>query len=334
MEKEEVFFRETISAKKKIKEWYKKNTKELTILASPFNSNLIFTDIVLKCINENKKILYLWGKRKVDKNFINSLRMKDKKISAGVYEGSYDIIFGSYENIDMFKQQYDLIILDDITTSSSLDSEGLKKKYILSSRIGKKVIVYSLDRVTIQGDCFYVSPFTLRNPFIEPRIINTRINLRKDIPYSLYEYLKWFERERKKVVLFVPDKEKALYIYNYFSEKVKMKDVKVILDVKEENKVIRKNVLNLRDKAIFIITDCMEVNLKHLNADEAVILFADDKKYTYKKFIYICGALEGSKDVMPEVLMVSKSVSKDMDRAKVMARSFNKMIWDSKLMYS
>ncbi|MDD6794030.1 MAG: hypothetical protein PUE01_01240 [Clostridiaceae bacterium] len=327
---ERLFFRELLFAKKRIREWYKKSTKHLTILTSPYNSNLIFKDIILECVKNKKNVLYLWKEGKINKNIVDSLKLVRKNLSVGCYDGDYNITFGSYEEIERIKGNFELVIFDDISSHSKLSVGELKNIYVKCSKLGKKVILYSLDDVIIEGEWFNLAPLSLEKPFVEPRIINTRVNLSDDIPYSLYEYLKWFRDEKKKVILYVPDDKKLENVFDYFINKVKMKNVKIIKSTKEDVNLKRK-VLNLKDKAIFIVTNYIEGDLKQINADEAIILFAENSRYTYRNFVYICGGLQGTRERMPEMIMVSKDISNDMDKAKSLTRSFNKMIWEKKL---
>lgn len=75
----------------------------------------------------------------------------------------------------------------------------------------------------------------------------------------------------------------------------------------------------------------MEVVLKDFTVDEAVILFSDSIYFSYKKFLYICAYIGKVNKLMPEVLLVSKETTIDMNTAKDISRNFNKIIWEKKL---
>ena len=75
----------------------------------------------------------------------------------------------------------------------------------------------------------------------------------------------------------------------------------------------------------------MEVVLKDFTVEEAVILFADNIYFSYKIFLYICAYIGKVNKIMPEVLLVSKNTTLDMDTAKNISRNFNKIIWEKKL---
>ncbi|MDZ5010980.1 hypothetical protein GNF77_19200, partial [Clostridium perfringens] len=68
---------------------------------------------------------------------------------------------------------------------------------------------------------------------------------------------------------------------------------------------------------------------------DIVVLFSDDIFYSYKKIIYFCA--EVGKNIsndsrIGEVLLVSKEISEDMDKAKEITRGYNKEIWEKGLL--
>ena len=46
----------------------------------------------------------------------------------------------------------------------------------------------------------------------------------------------------------------------------------------------------------------------------------------------MCGQIRNINYNSPEILLVSNSVSEDMDKAKDMARDFNKKVWEKRLL--
>ena len=176
-----------------------------------------------------------------------------------------------------------------------------------------------------------MGPLSTERPFVEPRIINTRVDLNNDIPNILYDYLKWFKEKNKNVVLLVPREENIDYVYRYYINKLKIRDVKILKGYRSNYEDLKKQVLKTDNQSIFIITNDMEVILKDFTVDEAVILFADNMYFSYKRFLYICAYIGKVNKFMPEVLLISKSTTLDMDTAKDISRNFNKIIWEKKL---
>ena len=65
--------------------------------------------------------------------------------------------------------------------------------------------------------------------------------------------------------------------------------------------------------------------------DDAVVIFSDSIDFNYKKILYICGAMRNMNYNVPEVLLISNSISEEMDKAKDIARQFNKIVWEKSL---
>jgi late competence protein required for DNA uptake (superfamily II DNA/RNA helicase) len=114
-------------------------------------------------------------------------------------------------------KKYDLAILDDVSNYSYLDNYDLKGTYEYTLEISKRSILYAIEPVIPIGEKIQLTNIFKEVPFIEPRIITTRIDLNKDIPYILYDYLKWFRDEKKRVIIFVPDRDKLDIVYDYIS---------------------------------------------------------------------------------------------------------------------
>lgn len=336
-EKDMINYGELDFAMKRIAQWYKKNVKSLTIITAPYNSTLIFIDIILDVIKEGKKVLYIWGSYRENKEVIEGLKRIEKTITYShlvIGEGYSEINFTHYNDLSKVKGKYELVIFDDISNNSLLTRKNLTEKYQLSSTLGERRILYCIEDISPLGDSFELMPMYVNKPFVEPRFITTRIDLKRDIPYSLYDYLKWFRDQKKRVVLFVPDAEKLALVYEYYNIKLNMQGVRIMLISKNEDKKAKKCCLKIKDKAIFIITDYMEVSLEDSKIEGAIVLFADDKRYSYKKLMYICGDIGRINKTMPEVLFISKDITVGMDKVKDMGREFNKMIWEKRLRQS
>lgn len=320
-------------AVKKIDYWYKKNIKFLTIITVPFNTPCIFSNIIDEVYNNKCSILYVWGKKRENKELITSIREINSQIPHKYYtekDNGAKLTFVHYKELKNIHQKYDLIIFDDITYFSKITNAELKKYIDICSEMGERVILYSIERISVIGEKFELAAYNYSKPFNEPRVITTRIDLNVDIPYSLYDYLKWFKDNKNKIAIYVPKKEYIGQIYNYFANKLKLSQTKV---VKVEDEDIKKceRVCKVKDRAIFIITNKYEELLEYCYVDNIVVLFSDNDEYTYKDILFICGQIRRINSNMAEVLLVSNTESEDMDKAKNMARKFNKRVWEKQL---
>lgn len=321
-------------AVQKIDYWYKKHIKFLTIITVPFNTSCIFADIIDKLSRSGERVLYVWGKDMENRELINSLREFNSQISYSYFKKSdsnTSLIFVNYKNLDNVHEEYDLVIYDDITYFSNLSNSRLLEYVKEYGHIGKRSIVYSIEKLPIIGEKFELSAYNYEQPFVEPRVMTTRIDLNTDIPYTLYDYLKWFKESNHKVAILVPDNEKVKSVYEYFDNKLKLSNVKVIKALEKNSIKKIERVLKYKDKSIFIITNQVEELLESCYIDDVVILFSDNIVFNYKRLLYICGAMRNMNYSVPEVLLVSNSVSEEMDKAKDIARQFNKIVWEKSL---
>ena len=317
---------------KRIEQWYKKDTKTLSVITAPFNVSSIFYDVILEVIKSREKVLYVSDSD--CKSIINDLKHIKKNITYSHIksgESYYNIAFVNNSDIENITGSYELVIFDDISTFSVLSNEEIRDKYDILSRISNRIILYLSDEVINCGDKFDLVNLSDDKPYVEPRFITTRIDLNSDIPYLLYDYLKWFRDSKKNVIIYVPNEELVGDVYDYYLNKLKFNGVKLIPISEKTDKKIIKNVLKIKDKSTFIITDLVAESLKEWYIDNAVVLFADSSDYSGKELLYICGALGNINVNLPEVIFVSNDVSYSMDYSKEKSRDFNKMIWEKKL---
>lgn len=322
-------------AVKKIDYWYKRNIKNLTVITVPFNTSCIFSSIIDDLAKNNCRILYVWGKNSENRELVTSIRELNSNITHSYVEKDtikYQLIFINYKKLNHIKEKYNLVIFDDITYFSHLNTSQLRQYMDMCNFIGKRVILYSIEKIALIGEKIELTAYNYKLPFAEPRILNTRIDLSYDIPYSLYDYLKWFRDSNNKVGIFVPNEEKVKISFNYFENKLKLPSVKILKAISKDEIKRCNRVSKYKDKAIFIITNKYEELLESCYIENIVILFSDDDKFNYKSILYMCGQIRNINFNSPEILLVSNSISEDMDKAKDMAREFNKKVWEKKLL--
>ena len=319
----------------KIINWYKRNeNRELTLLTVPFNTTLIFKDIIIDVVNNNKKVLFVWGKNREDRILLEALKELKKNITSEFIQegtGEYDITFVNYNFLENISGEYEVVIFDDISNFSNLNNIQVAKKEKLLKNIGNKIILYSIEKVIKESEIIDCVPVKYKFPFVEPRILNTRVNLNRDIPNILYDYLIWFAENKRKIIIFVPDEEKIISVYEYFTKKLKMKHIKIVPLLSCEEKSIKRGVLKNTNEATIIITDAMEENLENSDIGNVIVLFASDPEYNYKKLVYLCGEVGRITNHLPEVLLVGRDTNEDIDKVKKITREFNKKKWEKNL---
>ena len=321
----------------KISKWYNKQSKILSIVTNPYNTSLIFLNIIKSLIKEKNKILYVWNGEGYNRELIESLKkdglnftysyMEEKEISA-------NLVFVNFKNIRNIKGCYDLCIIDDISKYSTFSKEEIREYIEYLYLYSKRIISYSIEKIINMGTSFNISDLIRREVFVEPRIITTRVKLDEDMPYTLYDYLMWFKSNNRKVIIYAPNEEKINKIFNYYTNELKIKDIKIIKFLKNNNVKDIEYIYKIKNKSVFIITNNIREYSKGEDSIDIVALFADESFYNYKKILYFCadvGKNVKNKNI-GEVLLVAKDISEDMDLAKDMTRGYNKNIWERGLL--
>ncbi|MGL5378640.1 hypothetical protein [Clostridium sp.] len=319
----------------KINKWYLRKSKMLTIISTPYNSSIIYSSIINELLRNGGKVLYIWGKNKSNINLINNIKLTNKNVTYSYLEKGVEdvqIIFTSFKNAINIRGYYDLCIIDDISSFSYVGKEELLELIEAMYLYSKRIILYSIEKVVTLGERIEVSELQSNRPFVEPRIISTRIKLDEDIPYSLYDYLKWFRDNKKTVLILAPTEEKSKSIYSYYSEKLNISGTKVVRLNRDSCTKDIDGLLKIKDKSLFIVSNYVENYIEYITDMSIVILFADDISYSYKKMIFMCAEVGKGNKVSGEVLMVSKDISENMDKVKGMARDFNKKVWEKGLL--
>ena len=319
----------------KINKWYSKQSKLLTILTNPYNTSLIFLNIIKELIVEGKRILYVHNSYKCNEEIINELKNSNTNIkySCDNNDSESNLIFVNFKSLKEVNGPFDLCIIDDISCYSTISKEGIREYVEYLYLFSKRIIIYSIERIVSMGTAFQLTDLIRNEVFVEPRIITTRVKLDEDMPYSLYDYLMWFKSNNRKVIIYVPNEEVIEKLYNYYTKELKIEDIQIIKHFKKDPMIKLENLYKNK-RSIFIITnDVKEYSLKESNID-IVALFSEDKIYTYKKILYFCADVgKYLKDKKyGEVLLVGKDITEDMDMAKEMARGYNKKIWEKGLL--
>lgn len=310
---------------RKIKNYLEDEEEILMILGKPLQSNRILYGLIKDIIcNKNGNVLYIWGNSNIDKELISYIGKKECKYWAYTKEDVLEksLVFMNYDYMYNINRKYDFIILDDISSYLNLSEENFRGVCEKLKRYSKKIIIYS----SINYDD-YNNAISIRKDDIiaEPRVITTKINLKKDIPYFLYEYILWFKNNNKNVITYVPYKEDVNAVYDYYKNVINLDGVKLInsTDCK-----FKSNVFNIKDKSIFLITNNIGEVLKTPNVDGIIVLSADNKQINYKKILFMCSKVCIKHNEFSEVILVCHEETDNIEKARKITRSFNKNIWE------
>ena len=326
-------YKELNSAFKKINGWYESKTKVLTVKTRPFNSSIVFSNVINKILYDNGKILYVWcstNKENISKKtreYYNILIGEQQKNNIGD-----NIKFITIDKLIDEYDEYDLVIFDDITIFSEVSKEELRDSIQDIYWRSKKIIIYTCENVFPIGSKMQLAYLLNNMPIAEPRFLSTRIKLEEDIPMVLYDYFRWFKENKKRVLILVPSEEKLNKVYNHYYYTLRNDNIRAVKYIKEQNFGFIEDILTNYSDSVFIITNSIDDYINYIDSLNIVILFSDDISYSYKKIIYLCGCLKVNQKFLPEILLVSREISEDMDMAKNMTRGFNQSLWERKLL--
>ncbi|MCD3282442.1 hypothetical protein G8V05_09420, partial [Clostridium botulinum C/D] len=242
------------------------------------------------------------------------------------------LIISSHNNAREIQEKFDLVIYDDIKSFSINDREDIIKITLNLCKEFGKIIAYSIEKIFYNNNELN---FPIREnciPIIEPKFIETRIDINKDIPYVAYEYIKWSITNNHKVIIYVPDQQRVRSVYNYLYKYCNEFSRTTIPFIK--NQGYNKLLYSFKEmqNGIIITNDFDDLYFKLRNIN-VMVFFADDIRFDYKKLVYLCGKVGINENRHSgEVVFVGNYETDDIDKAKYITRCFNKMAWEMELL--
>ena len=297
-----------------LKKWYvKSNDRFINLICEPYQKLNFIESLIGDCLINNEKVLYVGKSRKVCKNEqLNSM--------------NFDFV--NFNNIFNVKKNFDLIIYDDVSLYSNKSSIECNEDLMYLKRLSKKIVICSVDKVFNNIKHIEILNNQRKTHFLEPRLITTRVNLETSMPYTLYDYIEWFIREKRILVVYVPNKFNLNKIYEYYTEDLNLENkVKI---VKEDKKNSFLNIVNesrFKKEGIIFITDSLHEYFDSIPECDMVIYSFEKDIVDYKKIIFACGALCKNKCTGREVILLSNEEGDNIETARRLARGFNKTLW-------
>ncbi|XZL77020.1 hypothetical protein ACSXA3_02760 [Clostridium perfringens] len=297
-----------------LKKWYvKSNDRFINLICEPYQKLNFIESLIGDCLINNEKVLYVGKSRKVCKNEqLNSM--------------NFDFV--NFNNIFNIKKNFDLIIYDDVSLYSNKSSIECNEDLMYLKHLSKKIVICSVDKVFNNIKHIEILNNQRKTHFLEPRLITTRVNLETSMPYTLYDYIEWFIREKRILVVYVPNKFNLNKIYEYYTEDLNLENkVKI---VKEDKKNSFLNIVNesrFKKEGIIFITDSLHEYFDSIPECDMVIYSFEKDIVDYKKIIFACGALCKDKCTGREVILLSNEEGDNIETARRLARGFNKTLW-------
>ncbi|EGT3606135.1 hypothetical protein FKF97_06855 [Clostridium perfringens] len=297
-----------------LKKWYvKSNDRFINLICEPYQKLSFIESLIGDCLINNEKVLYVGKSRKVCKSEqLNSMNFN----------------FVNFNNLFNIKKNFDLIIYDDVSLYSNKSSIECNEDLMYLKRLSKKIVICSVDKVFNNIKHIEILNNQRKTHFLEPRLITTRVNLENSMPYTLYDYIEWFIREKRILVVYVPNKFNLNKIYEYYTEDLNLENkVKI---VKEDKKNSFLNIVNesrFKKEGVIFITDSLHEYFDSIPECDMVIYSFEKYIVDYKKIIFACGALCKDKCTGREVILLSNEEGDNIETARRLARGFNKTLW-------
>lgn len=297
-----------------LKKWYvKSNDRFINLICEPYQKLNFIESLIGDCLINNEKVLYVGKSRKVCKNEqLNFMNFN----------------FVNFNNLFNIKKNFDLIIYDDVSLYSNKSSIECNEDLMYLKRLSKKIVICSVDKVFNNIKHIEILNNQRKTHFLEPRLITTRVNLENSMPYTLYDYIEWFIREKRILVVYVPNKFNLNKIYEYYTEDLNLENkVKIVKEDKKNSFLKIVNESRFKKEGIIFITDSLHEYFDSIPECDMVIYSFEKDIVDYKKIIFACGALCKDKCTGREVILLSNEEGDNIETARRLARGFNKTLW-------
>lgn len=297
-----------------LKKWYvKSNDRFINLICEPYQKLNFIESLISDCLINNEKVLYVGKSRKVCKSEqLNSM--------------NFDFV--NFNNLFNIKKNFNLIIYDDVSLYSNKSSIECNEDLMYLKRLSKKIVICSVDKVFNNIKHIEILNNQRKEHFLEPRLITTRVNLETSMPYTLYDYIEWFIREKRILVVYVPNKFNLNKIYEYYTEDLNLENkVKIVKEDKKNSFLKIVNESRFKKEGVIFITDSLHEYFDSIPECDMVIYSFEKDIVDYKKIIFACGALCKNKCTGREVILLSNEEGDNIETARRLARGFNKTLW-------
>lgn len=297
-----------------LRKWYiRREDKFINLICEPYQNLEFVYELVKDCLKNGEKVLYVG---------------KSKKVCRVDVVNSINFYFSSFENIFRIKEKFDLIIFDDVSLYSNKNILECNEDLIYLKNLCEKIIICSVDKIFNNIEHKEVLNKNRKVHFLEPRLITTRVNLEKAMPYILYEYIEWFIREKRVLVIYVPKEINKEYVYDYYTKDLKLEDkVRILKGDKNTSLLKIMEESKYRKEGIIYITDSLHDYFDYNPNCDLIIYFFNKESINYKKIIFACGSLGKNKCQNREVILLSNYENEQIEIARRLARSFNETLW-------
>jgi late competence protein required for DNA uptake (superfamily II DNA/RNA helicase) len=316
-----------------IRSWCGGRELIMNIVTVPYNSSNLFMEAIMNCIEDGRRVMYITGETEGNVNIINSIR-KNTDFRDYSYVRSFKeklssrLIICSIEKASFIEAPFDLYIYDDIGSLSETAPVKTLEHLLNQGGNRAKLICCSAESIFKGAREISIPARNNGRPLAEPRIILTRLNLTKEMPITAFQFVEWSISCSRKVIIYVPHAEKVRAVQNYMSKYMSGENCVILSYIKEETSIkTAQNFMALK-RAVIITDDCSETFADCMDTD-ILVCFTDDNSFSAKKLFYLLSRVgRRSEGRRGEAIFLASEDSYDMEKAKNMARDFNKEAWE------
>lgn len=275
----------------------------VNVIMEPYKSEVIVREIIER--NKKDKILCLTNNLEITKSKFNN------------------VSFNDLDNWMNNPCEYDVIIIDDLSSYSDYSKLDFIEIIDYFYKRANKVVIFSIEEIFSNCKSIYVTTQDRESHFIEPRIIISKLNLKKKLPDIVMQYFEYFNRLGDNTIIYVGKNETDIFYDNLNKYLYIFNDIKIYKDV-NNYKIIS---LILEKGNQIIITEEIDKVIDKIENSNFIVYSASKDFFTYKKIVFICGRLS-LLEKEKEMIIVSKQDSSSIDISKDITRCYNKIVWE------
>lgn len=318
--------------------WSYTKDMALNVIAPPFSSPSIFLKIIFKSMESKKRVLYITGEKEDNIQLLKIIKKHTdfrnySYLRNNMLQSNSLLTVCNYKNAVSLKEKYDLVIYDDINSFPKYNSFEIMDIIIKCAKEAGKIICFSIEGIFKNQREILIPARGNKKPLPEPRYVITRIDLNKEIPFMIYDYLNFSVENDRKVVVYLPNnKEKVHNVFSYLCnfKSILSKNIMYYINSESEDKILY-NFSRIK-KAILVTDDYKDRGIS-LDDTDVIVYFSDDNFFDYKKLVFFCGKVGRSDKLKAsEVIFLANDETYDMDKAKNIIRYFNKESWEMGLL--
>lgn len=317
--------------------WCSGNEDFVNVISPPNNTALIFIETMLHFVRHERRVLYITDESHKNIQLIRSLRLYTNfkqytYLKNNIDTSNYFLIFCKFNNAAQIEEKFDLIIYDEIRSYPKYSESEIKSLMYSLIKTEGKLIYFSVEDNFNKSREISLYIRSNKMPLVEPRLITTRIDVNKEMPSVVYDYIKWSMNINRRVIILVPDKLKLFNVMSYVCKACDKLTRNIFYYSSEEKNVKAIGEFNKFSDSIMVTDDFDSVCTKDDNVN-IIVFFADSVKFTYKQLIYLCGRTgNGGIKNRGEVLFLANTETMDIEKAKNITRNFNKEAWEKGLL--